>query len=203
LKDYQIKQDKILAEINLLESQMEKKVPKEFIIKSKALPIYQKEYEILESIHQNLITVISGETGSGKSTQVPQMLLESQYDLKGKICITQPRRLAAKSLCFRVREEVGQNRAGQIGYQVRFDKEVKEEQNKVVFMTDGILLNEMMSDFLLPKYSVIVIDEAHERKLGTDILISLLVKVVRIRAQKALLDFTDADQIEQIQIRPL
>lgn len=198
MKENQIREDKILSEINLLESQLEKRVPKEFFIKSKTLPIYQKEYEILESIHQNLITVISGETGSGKSTQVPQMLLESQYDLNGKICITQPRRLAAKSLCFRVREEVGHDRSGQIGYQVRFDKEVKEEQNKVLFMTDGILLNEMMSDFLLQKYSVIVIDEAHERKLGTDILISLLVKVVRIRAQKALLEFTDADQIEQI-----
>ncbi len=78
------------------------------------------------------------------------------------IGVTQPRRLAAKSLCLRVREEVGVDKSHWIGYQVRFDRSSDLKDGKVVFMTDGILLNEMMSDLLLTKYSVIVIDEAHE-----------------------------------------
>lgn len=149
------------------------------------------------------MTIISGETGSGKSTQVPQMLLEAQYHLKGRICVTQPRRLAAKSLCQRVQEEVGLQRKDQIGYQVRFDKKCNKNSCKVIYMTDGILLNEMMSDFLLNQYSVIIIDEAHERKIATDILISLLVKVVQIRAQKSLMELSNKDSIEQVLVSPL
>lgn len=150
------------------------------------LPVTLKEYEIMESVINNLVTIVCGATGSGKSTQIPQFLYETGFCQDGLVGITQPRRLAAISLAQRVAEEMSSQVGDKVGYQVRFEASKFTEETKIKFMTDGILLNEMMSDFLLTKYSVIVLDEAHERKINTDLLIGLLSRVIRIRAKLSL-----------------
>ncbi len=128
--------------------------------------------------------------------------MENQFTTFGKIGITQPRRIAAISLAKRVSEEMNFKLGDQVGYHVRFEKKSKKTE-KIKFMTDGILLNEMMSDYLLSDYSVIVIDEAHERKLATDILIGLLSRVIELRAKMALKEYKEAKIFEDIKIHPL
>jgi len=151
------------------------------------LPVFAEEHRIMEAIHHNDVVIICGETGSGKTTQVPQFLFESGYgsqdspDTPGMIGITQPRRVAAVSMADRVSNELGDH-GSKVGYQIRFDSTTKPE-TRMKFMTDGVLLREMMSDFILNKYSSIVIDEAHERNINTDILIGMLSRVVKLRAQ--------------------
>ncbi|SCV05219.1 LANO_0H02674g1_1 [Lachancea nothofagi CBS 11611] len=151
------------------------------------LPVYGEEHKIMEAIHHNDVVVICGETGSGKTTQVPQFLFEAGYgdssssDTPGMIGITQPRRVAAVSMAKRVSKELG-NYHDTVSYQIRFDSTVSEN-TKMKFMTDGVLLREMMNDFMLTKYSSIIIDEAHERNINTDILIGLLSRCVRLRAK--------------------
>lgn len=149
------------------------------------LPVVAEEHRIMEAIHHNDVVIICGETGSGKTTQVPQFLYESGYgsseDTPGLIGITQPRRVAAVSMSERVSNELG-NHGDRVAYQIRFDSTTKPT-TKLKFMTDGVLLREMMTDFLLEKYSAIVIDEAHERNINTDILIGMLSRVVRLRSQ--------------------
>lgn len=152
---------------------------------SKDLPIAQLEQEIIETIRYNPITILCGETGSGKSTQLPQYLMENAFTDKGKIGITQPRRIATAALAQRVSDEIGAILGTTIGYQVRYNSENISSENIVKFMTDGILLKEIASDFLLSEYSVIIIDEAHERSINTDILLGLLSRIVPLRAKKA------------------
>lgn len=156
------------------------------------LPVYSEEARIMEAVYHHDTLVICGETGSGKTTQVPQFLYEAGFgnpDLTmypGMIGITQPRRVAAVSMAKRVGNEMG-NHGHRIGYQIRFDSTIKDEGTKdgtaMKFMTDGVLLREMMKDFLLTKYLAIVIDEAHERNINTDILIGMLSRVVKLRRQ--------------------
>lgn len=151
------------------------------------LPIIQKEQEIMEAIHNNPVVLIKGDTGSGKTTQVPQFLFEAGYGspdgpTPGMIGITQPRRVAAVSMAKRVSVELGSH-GKTVGYQIRFDSNVSSD-TAVKFMTDGILLRELSQDLLLKKYSVIVIDEAHERSVNTDILIGMLSKIVPARMVK-------------------
>jgi ATP-dependent RNA helicase DHX37/DHR1 len=150
------------------------------------LPVTLKEMEIMDSIINNMITIVCGETGSGKSTQIPQFVYEHGLTQQGIIGVTQPRRLAAISLAQRVSDEMASKLGDLVGYQVRFESSRFTSGTQIKFMTDGILLNEMMSDFLLTKYSVIVLDEAHERKINTDLLIGLLSRVIRIRAKMSL-----------------
>lgn len=139
-----------------------------------------KEQEIVETINQHLVTLICGETGSGKSTQIGQFLIEKNYHQFGKIAITQPRRLAAIALAGRVAEEMGAKLGETVGFQVRHER--KDSASTLIkYLTDGILLNEMSSDYMLNTYSVIVVDEAHERKVNTDILIGLLSRLVIMR----------------------
>ncbi|ODV62995.1 ATP-dependent RNA helicase ECM16 [Ascoidea rubescens DSM 1968] len=147
------------------------------------LPVYENEFEIMEKINNSDCVVISGSTGSGKTTQLPQFLYESGYTLKGMIGITQPRRVATVSMSKRVTEELGFENGKLVGYQIRFDSKVSDS-TKIKFMTDGVLLREMMSDFLLTKYSAIIIDEAHERNINTDILIGMLSRVIKLRRKK-------------------
>lgn len=148
------------------------------------LPVVQKEQEIIETIHAHPITVICGDTGSGKSTQVPQMLLENGYgSQRALIGVTQPRRVAAVSVAARVGEELG-SFGSTVSHQVRYDTSVSRE-TAIKFMTDGILLREIQQDFLLSKYSVVVIDEAHERSVNTDILIGMLSRIVALRQELA------------------
>lgn len=144
------------------------------------LPVVQDEQRIMEAVHSNPVTIVCGATGSGKTTQLPQILLENGYARKGMIGITQPRRVAATSVADRVKFELGPEHGKQVAHQVRYDSNVGRD-TKIKFMTDGILLREISQDFALGKYSAIVIDEAHERSVNTDILIGMLVRIVPLR----------------------
>ncbi|EXJ87615.1 hypothetical protein A1O3_04576 [Capronia epimyces CBS 606.96] len=162
--------------------------PEEIQQSRSALPILQREQEIMEAVHNNAVVIIKGDTGSGKTTQLPQFLFEAGYGspegpTPGLIGITQPRRVAAVSMAKRVATELGQY-GDRVAYQIRFDSTVSSS-TAVKFMTDGILLRELSQDLLLRKYSVIVIDEAHERSVNTDILIGMLSKIVPARMQKS------------------
>jgi ATP-dependent RNA helicase DHX37/DHR1 len=146
------------------------------------LPILGEEQVVMETINENPVTVLCGETGSGKTTQVPQFLYEAGYTRKyggSMIGITQPRRVAAVSMSKRVAEEMNLS-TRRVSYQIRYEGNVSDE-TEIKFMTDGVLLKEIESDFLLSKYSVIMIDEAHERSVFTDILIGLLSRIVPLR----------------------
>lgn len=144
------------------------------------LPVVQEEQKIMEAIHNNPVTIVCGETGSGKTTQLPQMLLENGYAADGMIGITQPRRVAAVSVASRVAQELGTEHGKQVAHQVRYDTTVGRG-TKIKFMTDGILLREISHDFALSKYSAIVLDEAHERSVNTDILIGMLSRIIPLR----------------------
>ncbi|KAK9365097.1 P-loop containing nucleoside triphosphate hydrolase protein [Lipomyces kononenkoae] len=150
-----------------------------------SLPVVQDEQRIMEAINNNLCVIICGETGSGKTTQVPQFLFEAGYgdpgsDNPGMIGITQPRRVAAVSMSRRVSDEIGSKHKDSVAYQVRFEQNTKEG-TAMKFMTDGVLLRELSTDFTLSKYSAIIIDEAHERNVNTDILIGVLSRVLKLR----------------------
>ena len=152
------------------------------------LPIINEEQPIMETINENPITVLIGETGSGKTTQVPQFLYEAGFsndEMKnGKnklIGVTEPRRVAAMAMANRVSYEM--NLKGVVSYQIRFEGNVGPD-TRIKFMTDGILLRELEQDPFLLKYSVIVIDEAHERSYRSDILIGFLSRIVRVREKK-------------------
>ncbi|EEB07951.1 ATP-dependent RNA helicase Dhr1 [Schizosaccharomyces japonicus yFS275] len=156
-----------------------------------SLPIMNEEQHIMETVFLNDVVIICGSTGSGKTTQVPQFLFEAGFgladsDTPGMIGVTQPRRVAAVSLAKRVAEEMG-NMASKVAHQIRFDSTVSPE-TAVKFMTDGVLLRELASDFLLTKYSAIVVDEAHERSINTDILLGLLSRIVKLRREMHLSD---------------
>lgn len=138
------------------------------------LPIHQHKDEIVNYISNNQVTVIIGETGSGKSTQIPQYLMP--LNLK-QIAVTQPRRVAASSLATRVSEEYGCTLGHEVGYQVRFAN-ISTHRTKLKYLTDGMLLREIMIDPKLMKYSTIVIDEAHERTILTDLIMGFLKELI-------------------------
>lgn len=144
------------------------------------LPIIGEEQNIIETIRYNDIVIISGETGSGKTTQIPQFLYESGYTNGDKmIAITEPRRVAAISMSKRIATELNLS-DDEVSYQIRFSGNVTDK-TKIKFVTDGVLMKECQNDFLLSKYSVIIIDEAHERSVFSDILIGLLSRIVPMR----------------------
>uniref|UniRef100_A0A9J8C556 Probable ATP-dependent RNA helicase DHX35 n=1 Tax=Cyprinus carpio carpio TaxID=630221 RepID=A0A9J8C556_CYPCA len=143
------------------------------------LPVFKHRNNILYLVESFQTVVIVGETGSGKSTQIPQYLLEAGWAADGKVIgVTQPRRVAATSVAGRVAEERGAYLGHEVGYSIRFDDCSDPHATRIKFLTDGMLVREMMSDPLLKKYSVIMLDEAHERTLYTDIAIGLLKKVM-------------------------
>ncbi|NXI45676.1 DHX37 helicase, partial [Galbula dea] len=149
------------------------------------LPILAEEQVIMEAINENPIVIICGETGSGKTTQVPQFLYEAGYaSANGAIGITEPRRVAAVSMSQRVAKEMNLSHRV-VSYQIRYEGNVTDE-TQIKFMTDGVLLKEIQKDFLLSKYQVIILDEAHERSMYTDILIGLLSRIVPLRGKKGL-----------------
>uniref|UniRef100_A0A671TJ62 RNA helicase n=1 Tax=Sparus aurata TaxID=8175 RepID=A0A671TJ62_SPAAU len=147
------------------------------------LPVLAEEQVIMEAVRENPCVVICGETGSGKTTQVPQFLYEAGY-ASGIIGITEPRRVAAVSMSHRVAKEMNLS-TRVVSYQIRYEGNVTSD-TKIKFMTDGVLLKEIQKDFLLQRYSVIVIDEAHERSVYTDILIGLLSRIVPLRNKKGM-----------------
>lgn len=147
------------------------------------LPIIVEEQVIMETISENMVTILAGETGSGKTTQVPQFLYEAGYAQDGKmIGITEPRRVAAIAMSQRVGREMNLS-SNIVSFLIRFEGNCTQE-TKIKFMTDGVLLKEVECDFLLQKYSVIILDEAHERSAYTDILIGLLSRIIQLRHKK-------------------
>ncbi|XP_051279442.1 probable ATP-dependent RNA helicase DHX37 [Dicentrarchus labrax] len=149
------------------------------------LPVLAEEQVIMEAVRENPCVVICGETGSGKTTQVPQFLYEAGYACgSGIIGITEPRRVAAVSMSHRVAKEMNLS-TRVVSYQIRYEGNVTSD-TKIKFMTDGVLLKEIQKDFLLQRYSVIIIDEAHERSVYTDILIGLLSRIVPLRNKKGM-----------------
>ncbi|KXZ50497.1 hypothetical protein GPECTOR_16g672 [Gonium pectorale] len=147
-----------------------------------SLPVSRHRRQILYLVERHAVTLIVGETGSGKSTQVPQFLYEAGWAAGGyAIAVTQPRRVAAASVAARVAEEMGVDLGTTVGYAVRFDSAVTQGRTRIKYLTDGVLLREMMDDPLLTSYSVVMVDEAHERSLATDMLLGLLKKVLRRR----------------------
>ncbi|TFK22771.1 P-loop containing nucleoside triphosphate hydrolase protein [Coprinopsis marcescibilis] len=149
----------------------------------KALSAFQQMNRFLAVYNKNQIVIIVGETGCGKTTQIPQIIAYSDLPhLRGKIIgCTQPRRVAAMSVAQRVAEEMDVKLGKQVGYSIRFEDVTDPKTTFLKYMTDGLLLREAMTDPELRKYSTIVLDEAHERTLSTDILMSLLKTLVQRR----------------------
>ncbi|EUB62072.1 putative pre-mRNA-splicing factor ATP-dependent RNA helicase mog-4 [Echinococcus granulosus] len=153
----------------------------------KSLPIYNFRRALLDAIKDHQVLVIEGETGSGKTTQIPQYLYEAGYCKAGKrIGCTQPRRVAAMSVAARVAQEMSVKLGLEVGYTVRFE-DCTSERTMVKYMTDGMLLREFLSEPDLASYSVMMIDEAHERTLHTDVLFGLVKDVARFRPDLKLL----------------
>ncbi|XP_030601111.1 probable ATP-dependent RNA helicase DHX40 isoform X1 [Archocentrus centrarchus] len=143
---------------------------------SKLLPIYQHKRKLIQAVRDSSFLVVTGETGSGKTTQLPQYLHEAGFCKDGKIGITQPRRVAAITVAQRVAQEMQCTLGKEVGYQVRFD-DCTSQDTMVKYMTDGCLLRETLADPALSQYSVVILDEVHERSLNTDILLGLLKKI--------------------------
>jgi pre-mRNA-splicing factor ATP-dependent RNA helicase DHX16 len=140
----------------------------------KSLPVYEYRDELLEAIAEHQVLIIEAETGSGKTTQLPQYLHEAGYTKGGmKVGCTQPRRVAAMSVAARVAEEMGVRLGQEVGYSIRFE-DATSDKTVLKYMTDGMLLREFLTDPELSTYSALVIDEAHERTLSTDILFGLV-----------------------------
>lgn len=158
------------------------------------LPVMREEQGIVEAINEapGGCVLICGETGSGKTTQIPQFLWECGYGhpegapmgRQGMIVVTEPRRVAAVSMAQRVADELNEPFGGTVSYQVRYDNNLSEN-TKMKFATEGILLREIHGDFLLRKYSAVIVDEAHERSVSGDLLIGMLSRIVPLRASLA------------------
>lgn len=144
------------------------------------LPVSEKRRDIADALKQHQIVVVAGETGSGKTTQIPKICLELGYGVKGLIGHTQPRRLAARAVASRIADELGETLGQGVGYQVRFSDNTSEH-TFIKLMTDGILLAEIQQDRYLNKYEVLIIDEAHERSLNIDFLLGYLKRLSRQR----------------------
>lgn len=144
------------------------------------LPVFAVRQELLNVIRENSVVIIVGETGSGKTTQLTQYLHEDGYSKFGMIGCTQPRRVAAMSVAKRVSDEMGTELGDEVGYAIRFE-DCTSENTVIKYMTDGILLRESLREPELDHYSVIIMDEAHERSLSTDVLFGLLREIVAKR----------------------
>jgi ATP-dependent RNA helicase DHX8/PRP22 len=151
-----------------------------------SLPVFKFRTQLLEAIQSNQILIVVGDTGSGKTTQMTQYLAEAGFANNGLIGCTQPRRVAAMSVAKRVAEEVGCRLGSEVGYTIRFEDHTGPE-TKIKYMTDGILQREILLDPLLNKYSCIMLDEAHERTIATDVLFGLLKKTLKRRPDMKLI----------------
>ena len=172
-RDYKI------GSMNLLEK--EKLIKNQIQQEKQNLPIYEYKQEILKLIKDKKILIIEGENGSGKTTQIPQYLYENGFcDNNKKICVTQPRRVAAMSVASRVAYEMGVKCGHEVGYSIRFEENVSP-MTKIIYMTDGIFLRYLLSDNLLNEFSVIMIDEAHERSIQTDIIFGIIKTLIEKR----------------------
>ena len=141
------------------------------------LPMYQHREPLIDAVKKNQVLIVESETGSGKTTQIPQYLIEEGF---GKIVCTQPRRVAAMSVAARVATEMGVKLGNEVGYSIRFE-DCSSERTTVKYVTDGMLLREFLSQPDLKDYNVIIVDEAHERSLSTDIVMGLVKDIARFR----------------------
>ncbi|TCD65099.1 hypothetical protein EIP91_003073 [Steccherinum ochraceum] len=166
----------------------------------KSLPIYQYREQLLEAIKEHQVLIVVAETGSGKTTQLPQYLHEAGYTANGmKVGCTQPRRVAAMSVAARVAEEMGSKVGYEVGYSIRFE-DCTSDKTVLKYMTDGMLLREFLTEPDLAGYSALIIDEAHERTLSTDILFALVKDIARFRPELRLLISSatmDADKFRE------
>ncbi|GKY97532.1 hypothetical protein MPSEU_000711400 [Mayamaea pseudoterrestris] len=152
----------------------------------KKLPVYPYREEFLAAVKEHSVLIVVGETGSGKTTQLPQYLDEIGYSELGKIGCTQPRRIAAMSVAARVAHEMNVRLGHEVGYSIRFEN-CTSPKTRIQYMTDGMLLREILTEPDLASYSCMVIDEAHERTLHTDILFGLVKDIVRFRSDLKLI----------------
>eukprot|EP00898_Chlorokybus_atmophyticus_P003156 jgi/Chlat1/3841/Chrsp26S04064 len=167
--------------------------------KRKGLPVWQQRSEFLTMLAQCQTLVLMGETGSGKTTQIPQFVVEAGYT-RGKklVACTQPRRVAAMSVSRRVAEEMDVQLGEEVGYSIRFE-DVSGPKTVLKYLTDGMLLREAMADPLLERYSVIILDEAHERTLSTDVLFGLIKEVIKQRPSLKLVVMSATLEAEKFQ----
>lgn len=149
----------------------------------KSLPIYHGSETLMKYIGNHDTIILAGETGSGKTTQVPQFLYEDRLLLKGGCVVTQPRRIAATTIATRVAQEMRTQLGQLVGYSVRFD-DMTSDKTKIKFATDGMLLREAMLDPCLKRYSYVILDEAHERTVNTDILFGVVKAAQKVRKEK-------------------
>ncbi|KAL9623445.1 MAG: hypothetical protein Q9160_002338 [Pyrenula sp. 1 TL-2023] len=145
-----------------------------------SLPVFKFRKQLLEAVHQNQLLIVVGDTGSGKTTQLTQYLAEDGFANDGIIGCTQPRRVAAMSVAKRVSEEVGCQLGQEVGYTIRFE-DCTSPETRIKYMTDGMLQREILIDPDLKRYTVIMLDEAHERTIATDVLFGLLKKTLKRR----------------------
>ncbi|KAK9449570.1 uncharacterized protein V1518DRAFT_383533 [Limtongia smithiae] len=151
-----------------------------------ALPVYKLRAELIKAVTDNQLLIVVGDTGSGKTTQLTQYLAEAGFADRGVIACTQPRRVAASSVAKRVADEVGCKVGEEVGYTVRFE-DWTSPRTKIKYMTDGMLQREALLDPDLKQYSVIMLDEAHERTIATDVLFALLKKTLKRRPDMRLI----------------
>lgn len=174
---------------------------KKILAQRKGLPVYQKMEEFLTVFNENQITVMEGQTGSGKTTQIPQFVCYSDLPmLRGKmVACTQPRRVAAMSVAKRVADEMDVQLGKQVGYSIRFEDMTESGTTFLKYMTDGMLLREAMNDPELSRYSTIILDEAHERTLATDILMGLLKDIAKNRKDLKIIVMSATLDVEKFQ----
>jgi ATP-dependent helicase HrpA len=161
------------------------------------LPITAQREAILKALADRQVLIVAGDTGSGKSTQLPQYCLELGRGMAGLIAHTQPRRLAARALAARVAEELGQPVGRSVGFRVRFADQVSDA-TRVVLMTDGLLLAELASDPMLRRYDTVIVDEAHERTLNVDLLLGVLKRLLPRRPELKLIVTSATLDVERV-----
>ena len=161
------------------------------------LPITARREGILQALKEHQVLIVAGDTGSGKSTQLPQYCLEMGRGAGGLIAHTQPRRLAARALGARIAEELGQAVGQSVGFRVRFADQVSDA-TRLVLMTDGLLLAELSSDPLLRRYDTIIVDEAHERTLNVDLLLGVLQRLLPRRPDLKLIVTSATLDVERV-----
>jgi ATP-dependent helicase HrpA len=161
------------------------------------LPITARREAISEALRRHQVLIVAGDTGSGKSTQLPQYCLELGRGIDGLIAHTQPRRIAARALAARIAEELSQPIGATVGFRVRFADQVSEA-TRLVLMTDGLLLAELSSDALLRRYDTIIVDEAHERTLNIDLLLGVLKRLLPRRPDLKLIVTSATLDVERV-----
>ncbi|PWA83024.1 RNA helicase family protein [Artemisia annua] len=176
----------------------------EILEKRKTLPVWHQKHEFLKALKENQTLILVGDTGSGKTTQIPQFVLEAvelescDRTKKYMVGCTQPRRMAAMSVSRRVAEEMDVAIGEEVGYSIRFE-DVSSTKTVLKYLTDGMLLREAMTDPLLERYKVIILDEAHERTLATDVLFGLLKEVLKNRSDLKLVVMSATLEAEKFQ----